>query len=203
MKILLLSDSHSDHWVLNSLKSLLDKEEFDLAIIPGDITNRGLDAIKYIQKFADIFEDKKLNWLAVHGNNDPDEVIDFLKSERRDLHFYPREIGNYKFLGIGGWGDELPPYELRFDQNTVLVTHFPPPAISSKKQFNPACQPLIQISGHHHRWQKVQDIGSTRLINIPGSKDEHKAGILTLPQRQVSFFTLPKPNFLTTTSFIY
>lgn len=190
MKILAFSDLHSGPQVLTNLNIYLQKEKFDLALIAGDITNPGSNALEYITALAKIFSRYNLPWLCVHGNNDRQPVIDYLISNHLDLHFHKATFGSYHLVGIGGWGDELPPYKLKFDEKTIFITHIPPRTNSKPPTL--ISQPILHISGHIHTWQRFYDIGKTRIINLPSVKFTNTIAIIALPERSVEFISLPQ-----------
>lgn len=189
MKILSISDLHSGQKILETMDLLFSKNKFDLVIVPGDITNPNLDALDYIKRLDSIFKSHDQRWLAVHGNNDRESVIEYMVNNHLNLHFEPQTIGGYHFVGIGGWADELPPYELKLDQKTIIVTHIPPKI--SNTNFLPEKSPLLHISGHHHDWERFRDLGPTRLINVPSVKFSNRAALITLPEKSINFFNLP------------
>lgn len=192
MKILLLSDLHGHKKTLDKIFALLDKQSFDLAIISGDITNREPFALQYIQKVYELFSSRNIPLYTVHGNNDPPEVINFLNTHNLNLHYKPAYFSGYQLVGIGGWGDELPPYNFSLDQKTIFVTHIPS-SLKSTNTIPPATnQPLIHISGHVHSWQRTYKVGNTTIINVPGAAAISKAAVLTLPKISIEFIHLPE-----------
>ena len=195
MKILVISDLHNDQPILRKLDILLGKEKFDLAIIPGDINNPHPNNIDYVEALDNIFIKHDLRWLAVHGNNDPSEVINYLNKKDLNLHYKPQDIGGYHLEGIGGWGYDLPPYKLTLDQKTILVTHIPPRNHDSNP---PKIQntPLIHLAGHLHHLQKYYDLTNTLVINIPSAKSTNHYAILNLPNKTPTFHTLPGISYL-------
>lgn len=191
MKILIISDLHSDRDVLKSVGALLSNESFDLAILPGDITNREPNALRYANDIDTLFNNHQLNYLMVHGNNDPPEVIEFFKQRGKNLHYKPINYASFEFFGVGGWGDELPPYKLCFSQKSILVTHIPPHTNPKGNKQAFKNNPLIHISGHLHQKEKVFVWGETIIINTPGLKDTNRGGVLDLPSKSIYFFKLP------------
>lgn len=189
MRILAISDLHSHKSFLLSLSDYLNKEKFDLCLISGDITNRYSDYMTYLISLENIFSKFSLPWYCIHGNNDHENTIEYLKKAHRDLHFSPVKFQNYRLAGIG-WGSELPPYELALDQDTIFLTHEPPTIPTSKIQQNLSNFPLLHICGHKHSWARFQDIGNTRVIIIPAAINNRIATI-DLPSRQIKFITLP------------
>lgn len=203
MRILALADFHSQKHILEDLKTFLQEENFDLAVIAGDLTIPGPAAYPYILSLDDILEKHQLPWLAVHGNNDPPEVIQFLHATSRNLHFEPKQFSGYHFIGIGGWGDELPPYDIK-TEGAILITHIPPtlrrspqPPTLSRSFHSPLHphpstlrdSPLLHLAGHIHHHAKITDIGPTRVVNIPAAL-LGRAAIIELPNRKVEFISL-------------
>ncbi len=183
MRILILSDLHSAQKILVPLRQYLENQLFDLILIAGDLTTRSAKAMQFLVDLETILASKHLPWQAIHGNSDAPEIIEYLKIHHHNLHFKPYQMKGYNFLGIGGFGDELPPYELKLN-DAILLTHIPPRRHAILKPLNNA--PLIHISGHIHRLAKYEDIGKTRFISIPSALN-NKAAILRLPSRKVQF----------------
>lgn len=192
MRILAVSDLHSHKPFLPALSHFLEKNKFDLCLITGDFTTRFSDYWPYIKEFEAILDKFNLPWFGIHGNNDPEEIIDYLKESGHNLHFTPHLFQQYNLVGIG-WGEDLPPYDLKLDNNTILLTHQPPQIKDSQflihnKQLTNA--PLLHLAGHIHSWAHVTDIGTTRYINIPTAMN-NSAAIIDLPSRHVEFISLP------------
>lgn len=195
MKILAISDLHSHLSFFPILSNLLSREKFDLCLIPGDIVIRNSDYWNYLTALEEIFSKFSLPWYCVHGNNESIDIINYLKDTKHDLHYAPQHFQKYRLVGIG-WGDDLPPYELNLNQNTILLTHQPPRIQNSQFLFHNiklTSAPLLHLAGHIHSWARVIDIGPTRYINIPAALN-HFAATITLPSRQVRFIKAKQNN---------
>ncbi len=189
MKIIALTDLHGQKKPLQNLDKYLENNKFDLLLFCGDLLDRWDSTLEYMIDFEHILAKHKLNWLCVHGNNEPSTIVNYLKVTERNLHYEPKKINQYTFMGIGGWGYELPPYPLNFDPRTILLTHIPP---HIKDQNPPELKnaPLLHLSGHMHHWQKVRKAGKTTIVNIPSAGYKNKAITIELPSLKTTFITL-------------
>lgn len=171
MKVLVVSDFHNQNSILPKLKNHLEKNKYDLAICPGDITQRQTGNIEYLESFLKIFSEKNLPLYAVHGNNDDEAVQKIMREKGISLHLQEKKVGDYRLVGIGGWGDleedilegvSVP----KVDEKTILVTHVPPRIREFQNLQN---APYIHISGHIHRAQAFEKINSTWLLQTPSA----------------------------------
>jgi len=190
MRILALSDLHSEGTVLEGLKNLLDKERFDLVIIAGDITQRG--PLSYAEDLLDVLRGEKV--LAIHGNMDTQQVIDLLERNGFFFHLSKAEVGEWNFVGFGGSSptpfgtpieyDEKQIYDelsrFRMNSKTILVTHSPPynsgidktsaGVIAGSKSIRRIIEekkPFMDICGHIHEGGGEAVIGNTKVIKVP------------------------------------
>ncbi|MCX6776454.1 MAG: metallophosphoesterase [Candidatus Micrarchaeota archaeon] len=190
MRILALSDLHSEGTVLEGLKNLLDKERFDLVIIAGDITQRG--PLSYAEGLLDVLRGEKV--LAIHGNMDTQQVIDLLERNGFFFHLSKVEVGEWNFVGFGGSSptpfgtlieyDERQIYDelsrFRMNSKTILVTHSPPydsgvdktsaGVIAGSKSIRRIIEekkPFMDICGHIHEASGEVMIGNTKVVKVP------------------------------------
>ncbi len=184
MRILAFSDLHDDEEALLLLKKYADRIRFDLVLVAGDITNKG---VSYCEDLITFFPRAFL----VPGNNEPANVMEFLKNTKNYVHEKRVEIGNG--LNVVGFGySNITPFgtpneysedeiyarmnKLAIDQNTILLLHCPPfgffdtvrgKSIGSTaiKRIIEEKQPLLAIAGHVHEYE-----GSARLENTTIAK---------------------------------
>jgi Icc-related predicted phosphoesterase len=140
MKYVLIADTHGKVDMTREFKKDLD--EADGLLVAGDITHfgGGKEARSVLESFGIPFE----KIMAVSGNCDHLEVVDFLKDSGITLEGEGKRVGDIGFFGLGGSGttpfdtpNERPEaelarelnhgYEMIKDQRVkVLVTHSPP-----------------------------------------------------------------------------
>lgn len=189
MRILALSDLHSEETVLDGLSNLLLRERFDLILIVGDITQKG--PLSYAEDLLDALAEE--NVLAIHGNMDTQQVIDVLEKRGIFFHLKKVDMGGWNFIGFGGSSptpfgtpieyEEEQIYnelsEMRVNQKTILVTHSPPydsgvdrtskgVSAGSKaiRRIIEERKPFMDICGHIHEAGEAV-IGDTRVIKVP------------------------------------
>lgn len=190
MRILALSDLHSEEAVLNGLRSLLKKERFNLILIVGDITQRG--PVSYAEDLLDAIGEE--NVLAIHGNMDTQQVIEALEKRGIFFHLKKVEVGGWNFVGFGGSSptpfgtpieyseeqiyDELS--RMRVNPKTILVTHSPPynsgvdttskgvsAGSKSIRRVIEEGKPFMNICGHIHEAEGEAVIGNTKVVKVP------------------------------------
>ncbi|MEO0127055.1 MAG: metallophosphoesterase [candidate division WOR-3 bacterium] len=191
MKILAISDIHGR---INYDKKIIDVlSSADLVVISGDITNFG--GKKEASIVLNTIKEINANVVAVPGNCDQYEVLDFLKDEGINLHGEIREFKGLLFFGIGGSGytpfrtpQEYSDEEIerilsnyrRQDGKQIFVSHAPPfntkvdktltgMHVGSKhiREFIEKNQPDLCICGHIHEARNTDRIGRTIIAN-PG-----------------------------------
>lgn len=144
MKILVIADIHGKFQILEKIINKAEKENPDLVICPGNIT----DMFDVVQEFsqldvADIIIQKLLSLrkplLCVPGNHDPYDILDVFDDYKINLHGKRKKIMEINFMGFGG---ALTPFNTLFEPSeeetketlerlaveatTILVVHNPP-----------------------------------------------------------------------------
>jgi len=200
MRILALSDLHSEETVLGGLENLLGREKFDLIILAGDITQKG--PLTYAEDLLDILRGEKV--LAIHGNMDTKQVVDLLERKGLFFHLSKVEVGEWNFIGFGGssptpfgtpieyeeWQiyDELSRF--RMNSKTILVTHSPPydsgvdktsagvsAGSKSIRRIIEEKKPFMNICGHIHEAEGEAMVGETRIVKLPAASSGRAACI--------------------------
>ena len=194
MKILAFSDLHSDKNKLKALIQKIEKENPDIIISAGDITNFSRNLKEIISEFKKI---KKI-LLIIPGNHETAKQIEEISDNKQIISIHKRsfEINNVIFLGYGTGGfskkeEEFENISKRFiktikkGSKIVLITHAPPygtkidfiPGLNhcgciSYTNFIKENKPLLHICGHlHETWNTEDKIGNTLIINPgPGGK---------------------------------
>jgi len=190
MKILLISDLHTQKKALHVLEFFLEKYKVDLVLSAGDIVERTEPTTKYLDQIFNLISKFNLKFIAVPGNNESQESFKKLVKTHSSIHLYPQKFEGYTFYGVGGLGydGEFPvknPQNYRCDHKTIFVSHIPPIIEIIKKMPQ---KPSVHICGHLHNLSKSRWIGNMLLINLP-SLMLGKAAILELPTRKVKFIT--------------
>ncbi len=189
-KILAIGDLHGDTGLAKKLAEKAKKENVDLVIIAGDITNFEHSTKNLVGPFVK----EKKPVLLLHGNHEALATVDFLSQlypSTKNLHGYSFSSGDVGIFGAGGADFGISPMtEASFfntlkkahegikDKKTkIMVTHMHP--YKSKAEFSgfrgskgirkavETFKPDILISGHIHEAEGIEDkIGKTRVINI-------------------------------------
>jgi len=206
MKLLLLSDIHSDFHILENLSQEL--KTADIVIIAGDMTNFGgknqaAQIIESIKKFnCEIF--------AVPGNCDPKQVGDYLKSEDISLDCKLKNRHGINFVGIGGVLPEryfssqaisnftdLIESASKKSEPIIIVSHQPAQGVSVAlrgygedggssclRGLIDAAEPVLAISGHIHEAFGYEKIGKTTFIN-PGAACSGSYAVLEINDSEI------------------
>ena len=191
MKILAISDPHGDY---SKIRKMMEKAgDFDLAVIVGDITDFGPN-----EKVEELMEMFDRPVLAIPGNCDQKRILDALDASKAiTLHGKAEQIGNIRFIGLGG-SNPTPfntPFELSEEEiektlqgmicsaennedcgTIVLLTHAPPHGARDELPFGHVGSKAIQkfvdrvdliVCGHIHEAKGLEQVGKTVVIN-PG-----------------------------------
>lgn len=191
MKILLISDLHSQKIAKISLEKFLSRDCFDLVVSCGDIAEKTNLSPDYFNEVLNIFDKYQVKFLGIPGNNDSKELFLEMVKKGISIHLAPKNIGKYKFTGLGGWGYDVEnefsvedhQKDLKIDKNTIFVSHIPPDIKTVKLLKN---KPLIHICGHRHNIAKTRIIDGMLLIQVPALMFG-RAAILELPSKKLKF----------------
>ncbi|MFH1471190.1 MAG: metallophosphoesterase, partial [Candidatus Micrarchaeota archaeon] len=182
MKILVLSDMHDDHRVIDRVRMLLSKRKFDAVFIAGDISNTGS------VEFASELIEPLGNVYAVPGNMEKPPVIEFLEKSGHSIHNKKKKLEKYEVVGFGG--NNRPgrmPFafsdseiiealgKLGISRRTILLTHMPPigcfDMVDGENLGSPAIRkiieeraPFLSVSGHFHEHEGEQIVGETIVV---------------------------------------
>jgi Icc-related predicted phosphoesterase len=140
MQLLVLSDIHG---AAHKVKRILaNRHTADLAIIAGDLTHLG--GAKQAEEIITPLLESGLRLLAVPGNMDTREVLDYLQEKKISIHGRGTVIDKVGFFGLGG--GNYSPFRAPFEQSEqeieellnkgfmavqgskpiVLISHVPP-----------------------------------------------------------------------------
>jgi uncharacterized protein len=189
-KILAVGDIHGRTGLVRKLAEKAKKENVDLVILAGDLTNFENSTENLIGPFAGA----KKPVLLLHGNHESLATIDFLSSvysNAKNLHGYSFVEKGVGIFGVGGADFGMSPMSeedffetlekahkgLPGVKKKIMVTHMHP--FNSKAEFSgfrgskgirraiDKFHPDIVLSGHIHEAEGIEEkIGKTIVINI-------------------------------------
>jgi len=197
LKILAIADIHNREFGKVN-------EEVDVVIVAGDFTNAdGVDfAKKSVSTLRDYFPNAKI--LAIPGNMDVKEVLDFLENEGISIHGKVVSVNNIKIGGVGG-SNPTPfntPFELEENELKemlkefecdIAVIHTPPYGyfdwIAGKSVGSTAVKdwmierkPKILICAHIHEYEGVAKAGDTLIVKL-GTIMNGRGAIIDLDEK--------------------
>lgn len=187
-KILVIADIHQKRFIINSLDNLFYKNKFDAVLMLGDLTDRNSDALAFAKEFYSIIKKYKLKLLYLHGNNEPQEVIDFFNDLKCSIHNNPTVFGSIKFVGIGGWGDDIDINTMNNIKDSFFVTHVPP--IKNKIRNKLENVPKIHAFGHSHRNEYFRKEGNIFYLSVKSAGYYKRAAIVDTPNFKVKFIDI-------------
>ncbi len=190
IKILAVGDIHGRTGLVRKLAERAKRENVDVIILAGDLTNFEHSTEGIIGPFAKL----KKPVLILHGNHESIATVDFLSSvydEARNLHGYSFVRDGVGIFGAGGADFGISPMTesdffrtlekahsgLKDVRKKIMVTHMHP--FKSKAEFSGfrgskgirkainKFHPDIVLSGHIHEAEGIEEkIGKTRVINV-------------------------------------
>ncbi len=188
MKILAIGDIHGDTSLAKELAAKADKENVDLVIICGDITQNDESHDRLVGAF-----NKKV--VFVPGNHDSLATADFLaeRYDAKNLHGYSIKLGKTGFFGCSAVNCGLFQLEdkeikemlrkgfnyVKDAEKKIMVTHTHPSGSLAEKFSNivpgsdavktalDEFKPDILLCSHVHEAEGMeQKIGETTVINV-------------------------------------
>jgi Icc-related predicted phosphoesterase len=189
-KILAIGDLHGDTGLAKKLAEKARKENVDLIIIAGDITQFERSTKNLIGPF--VKENKPV--LLIHGNHEANATVEFLSQlypNTKNLHGYSFSKDEVGIFGCGGADFGISPMSessffktlkkahegVKNKKTRIMVTHMHP--YNSKAEFSgfrgskgirkaiDELKPDLFLSGHIHEAEGIEEkIGKTRVINI-------------------------------------
>lgn len=197
MKLLQITDIHGNENAIYKIKEILTKEKIDLVVVCGDITNFGPK--NFAEKFLNSIPIKTI---AIPGNCDTYEVVEYLSKSEKGIHGKKVKIGNEIFVGFGG-SNSTPfntPFELQeefifseldkiMQENCILVLHSPPRGHNDfarnlhlgSESIAKICDkyfPKLVLSGHIHEAIGVEK-GKSIFVN-PGAFSKGNYAIIEI-----------------------
>jgi hypothetical protein len=207
MKILAISDPHGDY---SKIKKMMERTgDFDLTVIVGDITNFGPD-----EKVEELMEMFDRPVLAIPGNCDKKSILKAHDTSKAiNLHGKAKQIGNIRFIGLGG-SNPTPfntPFELSEEEiektlegmvcsaennedcgTIVLLTHAPPHGARDELPFGHVGSKAIEkfvdrvdliVCGHIHEAKGLEQVGKTVVVN-PGEASKGSCALITIEETE-------------------
>ena len=189
MKILAAGDIHGDIRLVRRLAEKAEKEDVDLVILCGDLT----DAEEKTDHIIGPFVQKKKKVLIVPGNHESLATADFLAElyDIKNIHGYSVKYNDIGFFGCSGV--TIGPHalsnteifsllkqghdRLKDTRKTIMVTHEHP--FGSKQEFSgfrgskgirkaiDELKPDMLLCSHIHEAEGIEEkIGKTLVINV-------------------------------------
>ena len=192
MKILAAGDIHGDQRLAKRLAERAEKENVDLVILTGDITQFDNSPDGIIGKFKE--KGKKV--LIIPGNHDSFATIDFLAEMYgvKNIHGYSVKYEDVGIFGCGG--ANVGPFskmeegeivdmlkqgfeKVKYLKKKIMVTHVHPsetlmekmstfiPGSPGVKKAVEQFKPDILLCSHIHEAEGIEEmIGDTQVINV-------------------------------------
>ncbi len=206
MKILAVADFHGKCSADTNLAKFLERDDYDILIMLGDLTHLGPDS--ELEDILERVKTSKIKTLAVPGNCDPRPIQQILEKHGISLHRKKEDYGGTTFVGLGGSNTtpfntpfELTESEIEEDLDSVsngvkngwiLVTHVPPYGtcadltpdgihVGSKavRKIIDRKQPRLSLCAHIHEARCTDKIGDTVIVN-PGPISKGFAAAITI-----------------------
>lgn len=177
-KVLLVSDLHDSRMGLEKLKNWVINLKPQLVVSAGDITS--LNTPNQTEKYQEFLN--AANWpdikvLAIEGNNENDEAVNWIKKKK--IYLEERNMYGFRWVGIGGWGEKAF-LSKPLGRKAILITHIPPQKIPEKIKN----APRFHFFGHLHRPFFKKEFKDFTLVQIPPLS--HGQGVLlTFPSEKI------------------
>lgn len=202
--MLAVADVHGEERVVDRLRVLASKNDYDAVFLVGDLTAGG--SISFVEDLLEFLPSP----FAVHGNMDSLEVLEFLEKKGVSVHVLSRKLGNYTIVGFGGsnptpFNTPVEYYEeeiraglskLNVGRNTIALLHAPPfgffdevaPGVHvgsrAVRDFIESRQPLLSVHAHIHELEGEAQLGSTKMVKL-GAGNAGKAAEIFLDEKGV------------------
>lgn len=177
--------------MVEKLVDVVRREDVDVILIAGDITH--FSGAEEAERVLSPLLTLEIPLLAVMGNCDGRDVLDFLEERGVSVHDKRVEIKGVGVVGFGGsnitpfstiweFSDDVIYSSLirNYRQGDIVLTHAPPYGTKLDKthsgihagsmglrKFIEEKQPKLCICGHIHEGRGVEKIGNTIVVN-PG-----------------------------------
>lgn len=216
LRILALSDLHSDESLLGRIPACIDRVKPDAVLVLGDITTRG--PLSYAEDALAALSQPGIPLYALFGNMDTPDVRELLGTKGIGIHL--RRVGlegGWGLVGFGGSRTSIgTPSEFPEDKiysglagmgigaKTILATHSPPygaDGLDSPRQGVHAGstairriieerQPALNLCGHIHETEGEATIGRTLIAKVGAAQDGRAALVETGRKIKVGFIDI-------------
>jgi len=209
MKILALSDLHSEEELIDRFRAISAKEEYDVVLFCGDFTAHG--EVSYVEEVLSFFPKA----YAVHGNMDTDEVKQKLSELQVSVHGRKVALGEWNLVGLGGSNptpfgtpSEMSEDEIEetlrkagVDEFSIVLSHPPPYGVldevggmhvgsRSVRKIVEEKRPILLICGHVHEQEGEEILGDTLIVKLGAAENGRAAKIEIDESIKVEFFNL-------------
>jgi Icc-related predicted phosphoesterase len=196
MHIYAVADIHGSQFRLNIALDQIGKNDPDLVVICGDITQFGPADVA-----TNFLNQISVDTLAVHGNCDPDTTLEAIdRSKAENIHLKKVNRKGIDFIGIGGVLDQFDaqrfltmnagrkPLRDILTSACVLVSHVPPFKTMDRvfighhagskdlRSIIDTFQPRLVLCGHIHENPGMIKVGESVVVNC--SMGKRTAGAL-------------------------
>ena len=210
MKILALSDLHADEELVDRLRAISTKNQYDIVLFCGDITNNG--PVSYAEEVISLFLP---NAYAVHGNMDSNDVVSKLREMKVLIHGKKVKLGEWNLVGLGGSNptpfgtpNEMSEEKLedtlanaQVDEYSIVLSHAPPyglfDSVGSVHVGSKAVRamieqkrPILVICGHVHEHEGKEILGETLVVKLGPAEKLRAAKIEIEDNIKVEFIDL-------------
>jgi len=185
MKILVVTDLHSQQKVLPVLENTFEQTQPDAVFCLGDLTVVGPSAAIYTEEFFFICNKNNRPVIYVSGNNDDPTTIEVMKQNGSLLDYQEQAIDTMRVIGLG-YGPPSEPFTPNL-RGAILLTHVPPwPKIVPASVTN---VPAYHFAGHLHHFERIWRLGNTMVIQVPTAMN-FRAVLFDLSGGSVAFIDL-------------
>jgi len=210
MKLLALSDLHADEELLDRLRALSSRSNYDAVLFCGDITNRG--PVSYAEEVLSLFPKA----YAVHGNIDTPDVVEKLRGMGVLVHGKKMKMGEWNLVGLGGSNptpfgtpSEYSEEEIAatlgragVDEFSIVLSHPPPYGVFDEvaggvhvgskavRKMVEDRRPILLICGHVHEHEGKEILGETLVVKLAPAEKLRAAEIEIKDNIEVKFINL-------------
>lgn len=210
MKILHFTDLHGN---LSGIENIEDEiRNADLIVLSGDITH--FEHKEEAKKIVKTFHEINKNILAVTGNCDYKDVLDYLEEDKMNLEGQLHYSHEFDFFGLGGslytpfntpneYDEDY--YKTTLDKlkskvsgkPLIIVSHQPPyntdldkimavmhVGSKSLREAIEEHEPVLCLCGHIHEATGIDKIGKTKIVN-PGPWRSKNYAIIEIEGNEV------------------
>ena len=162
MKILLISDLHSQRKTLVALEKILQDHKFDGVIASGDIAQG--DDVEFLKNLFSILKKNHLAGFLIWGNSEGELAREFIQKSPYNIHLQKKKLGKLNIVGIAGV-NEIPAFDPKILKEAILVTHQPP--LRDNLNLKHPNSPKYHLSGHLHFAAYAKNYPATTHIQVP------------------------------------